>query len=179
MLLHLKPIWAELYNLFLEVCGRAICQASDRSARPSENSYSIQSVFCARHELLTEENCTTQQLHFNCRVLDGISNVYYSDNKPSIVWCTNTLTPALSHHSEENQGKALEEVTVCPLHTGAIHQAKTYKVTCKILKNISKDLQEQRSKNIKDLYSLVLNTHAAGIYSARLCEETPLGTSIG
>lgn len=149
---------------------------SDRSAQPPENSYSVQSVFCAKHELPTEENCTTQQLHFNCHVLDGISNVYYSDNKASIVWCTNTLTLALSHYSE---GKALEEVTVCPLHTGAIHQAKTYKVACKILKNISKDLQEQRSKDMKDMYRLVLNTHTAGMYSARLCEETPSDTSIG
>lgn len=49
------------------------------------------------------------------------------------------LSLALFRRSEGNQLEALEQVIVYPWHTAAIHQAKTFKVTCKISKNISKD----------------------------------------
>lgn len=50
---------------------------SDWSAQHSENSHGIQSLFCAKHELPTEENYTAlTETALQLPVLDGISNVY-------------------------------------------------------------------------------------------------------
>lgn len=102
--LHFKPVWAELYSLFLAACERACCQAfSFRLVSTifwkfvAFSLYSVPSM-----SWLQRTTLHLRQLHFSCHVPGGASNVYRWD-KSFTVQCMNTLKLALSHHSEGNQ----------------------------------------------------------------------------
>lgn len=88
---------------------------SDWSAQFSENLYSIQSLFCAKHELPAEDYIALRATALQLSCSRWNFKLDRLDNKSSTVQCMNTLNLALSHHSEGKHVVALEQVNCVPM----------------------------------------------------------------